>query len=54
MSPDASIPVHGDGCVKVPAVETMQRVICATANRLFVGTPLRRDQDHNSEFELRG
>jgi hypothetical protein len=26
--------------VKVPVVETMQRVICATTNRVFVGTPL--------------
>ena len=28
------------GWVKVPVVETMQRVVCATANRVFVGTPL--------------
>src|SRR5260370_39528294 len=26
--------------VKVPVVETVQRVVCATTNRVFVGTPL--------------
>ena len=26
--------------VKVPVVETIQRVVCATTNRVFVGTPL--------------
>ena len=26
--------------VKVPVLETMQRVVCATANRVFVGAPL--------------
>jgi hypothetical protein len=26
--------------VKVPIVETIQRVICATSNRVFVGSPL--------------
>jgi hypothetical protein len=26
--------------VKVPIVETIQRVICVTSNRVFVGTPL--------------
>jgi len=43
---DASIPMHGDDWVKVPVVETMQRVVCATSNRVFVGTPLCRDQDY--------
>jgi len=43
---DASIPMHGDDWVKVPIVETVQRVVCATANRVFVGTPLCRDQDY--------
>ena len=26
--------------VKVPAMETIQRVVCATTNRVFVGAPL--------------
>ena len=26
--------------VKVPVVETVQRVVCATTNRVFVGAPL--------------
>lgn len=43
---DASIPAHGDDWVKVPVVETVQRVICATVNRVFVGTPLCRDQGY--------
>ncbi|KAI9441480.1 cytochrome P450 [Lactarius indigo] len=43
---DASIPVHGDDWVKVPVVETVQRVVCATTNRVFVGAPLCRNQDY--------
>ncbi|KAI9441477.1 cytochrome P450 [Lactarius indigo] len=43
---DASIPVHGDDWVKVPVLETMQRVVCATTNRVFVGAPLCRNQDY--------
>ncbi|KAI9465137.1 cytochrome P450 [Lactarius psammicola] len=43
---DASIPVHGDDWVKVPVIETMQRVVCATTNRVFVGSPLCRDPDY--------
>jgi len=52
---DASIPVHGDDWVKVPILETMQRVVCATTNRVFVGAPLCRDQDYltlNSNFAV--
>jgi cytochrome P450 len=45
---DASIPVHGDDWVKVPVVETIQRVICATTNRVFVGAPLCRDRDYQT------
>ena len=26
--------------VKVPVVDTIQRVVCATTNRVFVGTPM--------------
>jgi hypothetical protein len=26
--------------VKVPIVDTMERVVCATSNRVFVGAPL--------------
>jgi hypothetical protein len=26
--------------VKVPVIETIQRVVCATTNRVFVGAPL--------------
>ncbi|KAI9434914.1 cytochrome P450 [Lactarius psammicola] len=35
ISLDGSIPMQGDDWVKVPVVETMQRVICATTNRVF-------------------
>jgi len=45
---DASIPVHGDDWVKVPIVETMQSVVCATTNRVFVGAPLCQDQDYQN------
>ncbi|KAI9464594.1 cytochrome P450 [Lactarius psammicola] len=45
---DASIPVHGDEWVKVPVVETIQRVVCATSNRVFVGSPLCRDRDYQN------
>ncbi|KAH9061886.1 cytochrome P450 [Lactarius vividus] len=43
---DSSIPVHGDDWVKVPVVETMQHVVCATSNRVFVGPSLCRNQDY--------
>ncbi|KAH9036352.1 cytochrome P450 [Lactarius pseudohatsudake] len=43
---DASIPVHGDDWVKVPVLETVQRVVSATSNRVFVGSPLCRDQGY--------
>ncbi|KAH9067784.1 cytochrome P450 [Lactarius vividus] len=43
---DASIPVHGDDWVKVPVLETMQRVVSATTNRVFVGPPLCRNQEY--------
>ncbi|KAI9465946.1 cytochrome P450 [Lactarius psammicola] len=43
---DACIPVHGDDWVKVPVVEAMQRVVCATTNCVLVGSPLCRNQDY--------
>ncbi|KAH8996773.1 cytochrome P450 [Lactarius akahatsu] len=43
---DASIPVHDDDWVKVPVLETMQHVVSATTNRVFVGFPLCRNQDY--------
>ncbi|KAH9000278.1 cytochrome P450 [Lactarius akahatsu] len=43
---DASIPVHGDDWVKIPVLETMRRVVSATSNRVFVGSPLCRDQGY--------
>jgi cytochrome P450 len=52
---EASIPVHGDDWVKVPVIETTRLVVCATANRVFVGPPLCRDQDYlnlNLNFTL--
>ncbi|KAH9036349.1 cytochrome P450 [Lactarius pseudohatsudake] len=45
-SSDASIPMHGDDWVKVPVLETVQRVVSATSNRVFVGSPLCRDQGY--------
>ncbi|KAH9176040.1 cytochrome P450 [Lactarius sanguifluus] len=43
---DASIPVHGDDWVKVPVLEMIQRVVSATSNRIFVGSPLCLDQGY--------
>ncbi|KAI9465950.1 cytochrome P450, partial [Lactarius psammicola] len=55
ISLDGSIPMQGDDWVKVPVVETMQRVICATTNRVFVGSSLCQDQDYLTlNFEHRG
>ena len=33
-------PMWNADWVKIPVLETMQRVVCATANRVFVGSPL--------------
>ncbi|KAN0130728.1 Cytochrome P450 [Lactarius tabidus] len=52
---DVSIPTHGDDWVKVPVMETMQHVVCATVNRVFVGAPLCRNQEYlnlNLNFTL--
>ncbi|KAI9465948.1 cytochrome P450, partial [Lactarius psammicola] len=44
---DVSIPlIWNVDWVKVPVIETMQRVVSATTNRVFVGTPLCRNQDY--------
>ncbi|KAF8271099.1 cytochrome P450 [Lactarius quietus] len=45
---DTFIPMHGDDWVNVPVIQTIQRVICATSNRVFVGTPLCRDKDYQN------
>ncbi|KAN0118582.1 Cytochrome P450, partial [Russula decolorans] len=34
--------------VNIPLKETVQRVICRTTNRIFVGVPLCRDQDYQN------
>ncbi|KAH8976597.1 cytochrome P450 [Lactarius hatsudake] len=34
--------------VEVPALKTMQRVICRVTNRVFVGAPLCRDRDYQA------
>ncbi|KAF8270427.1 cytochrome P450 [Lactarius quietus] len=54
---DASISMHGDDSdwVKVPVLKTMQHVVSATSNRVFVGAPLCRDQDYlnlNTNFTI--
>ncbi|KAF8271106.1 cytochrome P450 [Lactarius quietus] len=46
QSLDATIPVSGDDWVQVPLMKTIQRVVSATTNRVFVGTPLCRNQDY--------
>ncbi|KAH9070836.1 cytochrome P450 [Lactarius deliciosus] len=38
----------GKDWVEVPALETMQRVICRVTNRVFVGAPLCRDRDYQA------
>jgi hypothetical protein len=42
------IPTRDDKWVKVPIIETLQRVICRTSNRIFVGVPLCRDHDYQT------
>jgi len=43
---DDLIPAGKDKWVKVPIVETLQRVICGATNRVFVGAPLCRNRDY--------
>jgi len=40
------IPTDEDKWVKVPIIETLQRLICRTTNRVFVGIPLCRNLDY--------
>jgi hypothetical protein len=42
------IPTRDDKWVKFPIIETLQRVICRTSNRIFVGVPLCRDHDYQT------
>ncbi|KAH9975542.1 cytochrome P450 [Lactifluus volemus] len=42
------IQTRDDEWIKVPIVETMQRVICAVSNRVFVGLPLCRNRDYQT------
>ncbi|KAI0277137.1 cytochrome P450 [Russula aff. rugulosa BPL654] len=51
MAMDDLIPTHDDGnveWVKVPILETIQRVICRATNRIFVGAPLCRDYGYQN------
>ncbi|KAF8477701.1 cytochrome P450 [Russula ochroleuca] len=48
MAIDDFIPMRGDEWVKVPILETLQRVICRATNRIFVGVPLCRDYDYQT------
>ncbi|KAH9992086.1 cytochrome P450 [Russula vinacea] len=51
MAMDDFIPTREDsnaGWVRVPIQETLQRVICRTTNRIFVGVPLCRDYDYQT------
>ncbi|KAH9169609.1 cytochrome P450 [Lactarius sanguifluus] len=43
-----NIPMTGKDWAEVPALETMQRVICRVTNRVFVGAPLCRDRDYQA------
>ncbi|KAF8467572.1 cytochrome P450 [Russula ochroleuca] len=45
---DDFIPGRGDEWVTVPIQETIERVICRTTNRIFVGVPLCRDYDYQT------
>jgi hypothetical protein len=40
MAMDDLIPTREDKWVKVPIIQTLQRVICRATNRIFVGVPL--------------
>jgi len=45
---DDWIPTCDDQWVKVPILETLQRVICRATNRIFVGIPLCRNPDYQT------
>ncbi|KAH9992075.1 cytochrome P450 [Russula vinacea] len=48
MAMDELIPTREDRWLKVPILQTLQRVICRTTNRIFVGVPLCRDHDYQT------
>jgi cytochrome P450 len=48
MAMDDLIPTREQEWVKVPILETFQRVICRSTNRIFVGVPLCRDHDYQT------
>jgi len=48
MAMDDYIPTDEDKWVKVPILESLQRVICRATNRIFVGVPLCRDYDYQT------
>ncbi|KAF8467591.1 cytochrome P450 [Russula ochroleuca] len=48
MAMDDLIPTREDEWVKVPIMETLERVICRTTSRIFVGAPLCRDHDYQT------
>jgi cytochrome P450 len=48
MAMDDFMPMSGNEWVKVPILETLQRVICRATNRIFVGAPLCRDYDYQT------
>ncbi|KAF8463177.1 cytochrome P450 [Russula ochroleuca] len=48
MAMDDFIPTSEDKWVKVPILQTLQRVICRTTNRIFVGVPLCRDHEYQT------
>ncbi|KAF8488648.1 cytochrome P450 [Russula emetica] len=48
MAMDDFIPTHEHNWVKIPILESLQRVICRTMNRILVGAPLCRDHDYQT------
>jgi len=48
MAMDDFIPACDDKWVKVPVIETLQRVVCRITNRIFVGAPLCRDHEYQT------
>ncbi|KAH9975535.1 cytochrome P450 [Lactifluus volemus] len=45
---DDLIQTRDDEWIKIPIVETIQRVVCAISNRVFVGAPLCRNRDYQT------
>jgi len=48
MAMDDFVPIHENKWVKVPIREAMERVICRTTNRIFVGAPLCRNYGYQT------